>query len=113
MQPDEKRSFGRTDLDVTAFAFGTAPIGNIFQPIGEDEATRMIATAWDAGVRFFDTAPFYGYTQSEHRLGAALRERPRNEFVISTKAGRLMRPDASVTVPEIISGRRATPGFCS
>ena len=47
-------------------------------------------------MRFFDTAPYYGYTQSEHRLGAALRERPRNEFVISTKVGRLMRPDASV-----------------
>ena len=92
MQPDEKRSFGRTDLDVTAFAFGTAPIGNIFQPIGEDEATRMIATAWDAGVRFFDTAPMYGHGLAELRTGHNLRAKNRDDFVLASKVGRVLKP---------------------
>lgn len=92
MQPDEKRSFGRTDLDVTAFAFGTAPIGNIFQSIGEDEATRMIATAWDAGVRFFDTAPMYGHGLAELRTGHNLRAKNRDDFVLASKVGRVLKP---------------------
>ena len=92
MQPDEKRSFGRMDLDVTAFAFGTAPIGNIFQPIGEDEATRMIATAWDAGVRFFDTAPMYGHGLAELRTGHNLRAKNRDDFVLASKVGRVLKP---------------------
>lgn len=92
MQPDEKRSFGRTDLDVTAFAIGTAPIGNIFQPIGEDEATRMIATAWDAGVRFFDTAPMYGHGLAELRTGHNLRAKNRDDFVLASKVGRVLKP---------------------
>lgn len=92
MQPDEKRRFGKTDLDVTAFAFGTAPIGNIFQPIGEAEATQMIATAWDAGVRFFDTAPMYGHGLAELRTGHNLRAKNRDDFVLASKVGRVLKP---------------------
>ncbi len=92
MQPQTKRKFGRTDLDVTAFGFGTAPIGNIFREIDEDTSDGMIQTAWDAGVRYFDTAPMYGHGLSELRTGQSLRWKNRDDFVLSSKVGRLLKP---------------------
>lgn len=92
MQPGETRRFGRVDLDVTPFAFGTAPIGNIFREIDEATAAAMIDRAWDAGVRYYDTAPMYGHGLAELRTGQGLRWRPRDEFTVSTKVGRLLRP---------------------
>lgn len=92
MKPGDKRPFGRVNLDVTAFAFGTAPIGNIFREIDEVTAAEMVDQAWDAGVRFFDTAPMYGHGLSELRTGQALRWRPRDEFVLATKVGRRLKP---------------------
>lgn len=92
MKPGYKRPFGRVDLDVTPFAFGTAPIGNIFREIDEATAAAMVDHAWDAGVRFFDTAPMYGHGLAELRTGQALRWRPRDEFVLATKVGRRLRP---------------------
>ena len=73
MKPSDKRKFGRVDLEVTTFAFGTAPIGNIFREIDDKTADGMIQQAWDAGVRFYDTAPMYGHGLSELRTGQALR----------------------------------------
>ena len=67
MNPSQKRRLGRVDLEVTAFAFGAAPIGNIFRPITEQESDAMVQHAWDAGVRFYDTAPMYGHGLSEVR----------------------------------------------
>lgn len=64
--------------------------------MGDAEARAIVDTAWDLGIRYFDTAPYYGYTLSERRLGAALRERPRDSYVVSTKVGRLLLPDAGV-----------------
>ena len=92
MQPTEKRQIGRTGLEVTAFAFGTAPIGNIFEPISEAVASEMIATAWDAGVRFFDTAPMYGHGLAELRTGHNLRGKRRDDFVLASKVGRVLTP---------------------
>lgn len=92
MQPRQKRRFGRVDLEVTAFAFGTAPIGNIFREIDEATAEGMIRGAWDAGVRYFDTAPMYGHGLAELRTGQSLRWRDRDDFVLSTKVGRRLRP---------------------
>ena len=65
MQPDAKNKFGRVDLEVSAFGFGTAPIGNIFREIDEETSDAMIQTSWDAGVRYYDTAPMYGHGLSE------------------------------------------------
>ena len=65
MLPGDRRKFGRVDLDVTAFAFGTAPIGNIFTEIDEATSEGMFEHAWNAGVRYFDTAPYYGNGLSE------------------------------------------------
>lgn len=82
----------RCGLTVTRLAFGGAPIGNLYQAIGDDDAAATVDAAWDAGVRFFDTAPHYGLGLSERRLGAALARRPRDEYVLSTKVGRLLEP---------------------
>lgn len=92
MKPSEKRKFGRTDLEVTGFAFGTAPVGNIFREIDDQTSRAMFDHAWDAGVRYFDTAPMYGHGLSELRTSEALRWRIRDDFVLSSKVGRLLRP---------------------
>jgi len=70
--------------------FGTAPLGNMFRAIPEDEARATVEAAWADGIRYFDTAPFYGAGLAEIRLGDALRARPREEYVVSTKVGRLI-----------------------
>lgn len=92
MKPSDMRKFGRTDLEVTGFAFGTAPVGNIFREIDDQTSRAMFDHAWDAGVRYFDTAPMYGHGLSELRTSEALRWRNRDDFVLSSKVGRLLRP---------------------
>lgn len=91
MNPTEKRRLGRTAIEVTALGFGAAPIGGFRATIPEGEAQGLLDAAWDGGVRYFDTSPFYGYGRSELRVGHALRQHPRGEFVLSTKIGRTMR----------------------
>ncbi|HKW06506.1 MAG TPA: aldo/keto reductase [Candidatus Dormibacteraeota bacterium] len=85
---------------------GTAPLGGLFEAVGEDEAHRTIEAAWNGGVRYFDTAPLYGFGLSEKRLGAVLRTKPRDEFVISTKVGRLLKSGAP---PEPGQAWKGTP----
>jgi D-threo-aldose 1-dehydrogenase len=86
---------GRRGLAVTRLGFGGASIGGLFSAVPDDEAIEAVRHAWDVGIRSFDTAPLYGYGASERRVGAALRDRPRDAFVLSTKVGRLVRdPDA-------------------
>jgi len=68
--------------------FGTAPLGNMFREIPEDEAISTVEAAWDAGIRYFDTAPFYGAGLAEKRLGSVLSQHSRDEFFLSTKVGR-------------------------
>ncbi|MFD2442209.1 aldo/keto reductase [Paracoccus kondratievae] len=77
---------------MTGFAFGTAPVGNIFREIDDQTSRAMFDHAWDAGVRYFDTAPMYGHGLSELRTSEALRWRKRDDFVLSSKVGRLLRP---------------------
>ena len=78
--------------------FGGASIGELFHKVPEEDAIAAIRTAWDLGVRYFDTAPWYGRGLSELRTGAGLRDRPRAEFVLSTKVGRWLRPNAGPRV---------------
>ena len=75
---------------LSRFVLGCATIGNLSQPLSEDDAARMLEAAWNAGVRVFDTAPHYGVGLSEERLGRFLQGRDRSQFVISTKVGRLL-----------------------
>jgi len=98
MNPSHKRRLGRVDLDVTAFAFGAAPIGNIFRPITEQESDAMVQHAWDAGVRFYDTAPMYGHGLSELRTGHSLRWKRRDDFVLASKVGRVLKPARRDTI---------------
>jgi D-threo-aldose 1-dehydrogenase len=80
---------------------GGAPLGNLFARIPEEVAAATIEAAWDRGIRLFDTAPLYGAGLSEKRIGERLRHRPRDEFVLSTKVGRLL--DADPSVPETLN----------
>ncbi|MGW3634310.1 aldo/keto reductase [Streptomyces sp. NPDC005122] len=73
-----------------SLGFGTAPLGNMFRAIPEEEAAATVEAAWDHGIRYFDTAPFYGAGLSEIRLGDVLARHPRDEFVLSTKVGRVI-----------------------
>ncbi|MEY4698121.1 MAG: hypothetical protein RIT14_2549 [Pseudomonadota bacterium] len=98
MKPGTQRKFGRVDLDVTAFAFGTAPVGNIFSEIDETTSDAMFQRSWDAGVRFYDTAPMYGHGLSELRTGQSLRWKKRDDFVLSSKVGRVLHPAKRETI---------------
>ncbi|NMO18939.1 aldo/keto reductase [Pyxidicoccus fallax] len=75
--------------------FGGAPLGNMFSVVDEETAQGALSAAWDSGVRYFDTAPHYGSGVSEHRFGQFLRRYPREQFVLSTKVGRVLRADPS------------------
>src|SRR5262252_1729266 len=88
----EKRRIGRSSLEVTALGLGCATLGGSRIGVSRDEAEAIIRAAWSAGVRYVDTAPYYGVGQAERCVGDAMREVPRDEWVLSTKVGRLLRP---------------------
>lgn len=81
-------------LDLPRLGYGAANLGNLFRELSDDEAWEILEAAWRSGVRYFDTAPHYGLGLSEKRLGAFLRTKPRDEYVVSTKVGRLLRSNA-------------------
>lgn len=85
-----RRPLGTTGLMVSELGMGTAPLGNLYRPLGDGDARATLAAALDGGIGFFDTAPFYGFGLAERRLGDALRGR--DDFVLSTKVGRLLTP---------------------
>jgi len=85
------RQLGRTGVTVTELGLGTAPLGELWDITDEGEAGALLNAAWEGGVRYFDTSPWYGKGQAEHRVGRALYRKPRDQFVISSKVGRLLR----------------------
>lgn len=88
---------GNGGLTFTELGFGTAPLGNLYRAISDSEAEAILDRAWEAGIRYFDTAPLYGLGLSETRLNRFLRGKPRDEYVLSTKVGRWLKacaPDA-------------------
>ena len=88
---------------------GGAPLGNLFAPVSDDEAASVLEAAWDAGVRHYDTAPFYGFGLSERRVGNALRGRARGDYTLSTKVGRLLDATAGPVARERFSYVDALP----
>jgi len=92
MDPTQKASLGNTSVRVSRLGLGTAPLGGWPQAVCAEQARRTIEAAWHAGIRHFDTAPFYGHGLSEQHLGAFLPQQDRSEFTISTKVGRLLVP---------------------
>jgi D-threo-aldose 1-dehydrogenase len=83
----------RRGIPLTELGLGTAPLAGMFTPVSEEQAAATLDAAWEAGFRYFDTAPHYGLGLAERRLGAALAGRPRDELVVSTKVGRLLVPN--------------------
>src|SRR5262245_10823632 len=101
MDPTARVSFGRAGLSITPLGMGTTTLGNMFAAVPDPIARSTVERAYDLGVRFFDTAPLYGVGLSEQRLGATLAQYPRDDFVLATKVGRLLRADAPVA-PDMI-----------
>lgn len=92
--PTLRRRIGQTSLHLPIFGLGTAHIGELYAAVTEHDSRALLQAAWDAGVRYFDTAPWYGRGLSEHRLGGFLRTMPRAEFQITTKVGKTLRRPA-------------------
>lgn len=86
------RRLGNSTVTVSPLGFGAAGIGNLYRAVDEQTAHAALDAAWEADIRYFDTAPHYGLGLSERRLGAALADRPRAEYTVSTKVGRLLVP---------------------
>jgi D-threo-aldose 1-dehydrogenase len=91
MVPFATRRLGRTQISLPQLGFGGAPLGELFTRVSDAEAEATLAAAWKAGMRFYDTAPWYGRGQSEHRVGRFLYRQSRGEFILSTKVGRVLR----------------------
>jgi len=99
-------------LDVTPIGLGTAPLGGLFSEVSDADAEATIARAWSLGIRFFDTAPLYGFGLAERRLGSFLRQQKRDDFTISTKVGRLLRASGAAGEDEHYKGAtRDRPQF--
>jgi D-threo-aldose 1-dehydrogenase len=79
-------------IEFGRLGYGAANVGNLYRAMSDEDAWAVLEAAWDSGIRAFDTAPHYGLGLSERRLGAFLATKPRADYVISTKVGRLLRP---------------------
>ncbi len=90
--PLKLNKIGQTEIEVTCLGFGGAPLGAVGKRISEVEALGILRSAYDGGIRYFDTAPLYGHGLSERRIGAFLSTLERDQFILSSKAGRLLVP---------------------
>ena len=106
-KPLPRRTIGTTGLEIVSVGLGCASLGNLYRPITDDRAMDTVRSALDADLRYFDTAPYYGFGLSERRVGDVLRREPRNSFVLSTKVGRLLLPC------ELADENVSRHGFCS
>nr|WP_079037070.1 aldo/keto reductase [Streptomyces silaceus] len=104
-----RRPLGPGGVEVTELSFGAAGMGNLYAPITDEAAATALDHAWQAGIRYFDTAPHYGLGLSERRLGEALRGRDRSSYVISTKVGRLLEPADEISGDDLADGGFAVP----
>ena len=96
METIERRTLGRTDVQLTKLGFGTAGLGDLTESLPEAQAQAILHAAWAGGIRYYDTSPYYGHGKSEHRLGTFLRQQPRDEFIVSTKVGRVFTSNVRV-----------------
>ncbi|HET6478707.1 MAG TPA: aldo/keto reductase [Actinoplanes sp.] len=92
MNPTERVRLGRTNLVVTRLGIGLAPLGGLYEASSDEQARQTVERAWELGIRYFDVAPLYGNGLAETRTGPVLAAKPRDEFALSTKVGRLLRP---------------------
>jgi D-threo-aldose 1-dehydrogenase len=94
------RYLGSTGLALSELSFGGGAIGGLYRAVDRDRAMQTLDAAWESGIRYFDTAPFYGFGLSERRVGDFLRSKPPDTFVLSTKVGKLLSPVAHDKVPD-------------
>jgi D-threo-aldose 1-dehydrogenase len=106
-----RRKIGKTNLEVTELGLGGAPMGGFRATISDAEAAALTDAAYEGGVRYFDTSPFYGYGRSELRMGAALRQKPRDAYVLSTKVGRVLHAMGPGEKPPDDFRANGLPGF--
>ena len=92
MSAFQKRQIGNTDLAIDTLGFGCASISNQYHAVSDQGVSDILTTAWDNSFRYFDTAPHYGQGLSERRVGDALRSPTNNDYVLSTKVGRMLKP---------------------
>jgi D-threo-aldose 1-dehydrogenase len=111
MNPLERVGLGRTGVTVTRLGLGLAPIGGLYSPVGEQQAHATVERAWELGIRYFDVAPLYGNGLAERRAGAVLAGKSRDEYVLSTKVGRLLRPGGADTQEIWTEPAGVTPVF--
>jgi D-threo-aldose 1-dehydrogenase len=107
--PTERTQLGKTGLRVTRVGLGTAALGGLYSPVGEEQAIATVRRAYSAGLRFFDTAPLYGHGLAEVRVGLALASVPRDDFALATKVGRLLRADAPPDESQLSGGFERWP----
>ena len=99
-----------SEVDLGRLGYGAANVGNLYREVSDEVAWAALEAAWDSGIRYFDTAPHYGLGLSERRLGAFLQTKPRDEYVISTKVGRLLRPNPDGAGTTDLAHDFAVPG---
>jgi len=111
MDPTSRRTLGETGLRLTQLGFGGAALGGLYAAVGADGAADALRAGWSEGVRYFDTSPWYGRGQSEVRVGQVLKSHPRDEFILSTKVGRWLRPTTRTVVDMWHGASREEPVF--
>ncbi len=105
------RKIGNTDLEIVTLGLGCASLGNLYRLVTDLTARETVQCALDSGLRYVDTAPYYGFGLSERRVGDVLRQAPRDSFVLSTKVGRLLQPCGLVDENEARHGFRSPMPF--
>jgi D-threo-aldose 1-dehydrogenase len=101
MDPFKLRKLGRSDVSLPQLGFGGAPLGDLFVTVSDADSDATLSAAWEGGVRYYDTAPWYGRGQSEHRIGRLLYRKPRNEVYLSTKVGRVLHAPINPAKPNL------------
>ncbi len=86
------KKLGKSNIKLPKLGFGAAPLGELFEKVSEEQSSQTLNTSYDSGFRYYDTAPWYGHGLSEHRIGSLLRNKLREEYIISSKVGRVYKP---------------------
>jgi L-galactose dehydrogenase len=97
------RPLGKTGLSLSLLGYGASPLGGVFGPVEQEDATRCVRTVLDAGINYIDVAPYYGMTRAETALGVALRGVPRDSYVLSTKVGRYGHRDFDFSAERVVA----------
>ena len=92
MDPFLYKKLGKSNITLPKLGFGAAPLGELFEKVSEEQSSQTLNTSYDSGFRYYDTAPWYGHGLSEHRIGSLLRNKLREEYIISSKVGRVYKP---------------------